>query len=698
MVKNVKTIKYKDWHINQKYVPQVDVDDDEVLEAYWDYHKELCIDGFWLGGVYFPGYLYWHLNFWRVDVDTGIDKHGKPTNEYIAPWFRDNEWIIFNSIYHAESDGKGLVLVGSRRISKTSFMTSYMGHGGTFDSNSQNVIAGLDSTDIKLITDALDTGLNMIPESWQWQKFGSWDKQITLGVEDSKRRRFPFSRYMIRNLDGGTKQERIAGTKPRKLLVDEAGKGWYLKGLAASLPGFTTATGLLACSPIVSGTSGDMSTYEDLKKLFETPRSMDFLEFPNEENYDNPTGLFMGAKYRLEAKEDMPLGTHLLDMREDPLYDMISTIDWDKFDEKELNKINIKVSNEEKAFKITDDKIEQRRLAGDIELYLKEKMYYPKKRADIFLRNSSNFFNKDAITARQKVLQAKKIRGIPVELYHNGEVITWKKSEKMVVTEYPVKTQSKDAPIAIYEFPEENIPWQLYVAGVDSYRLSGDSKYSTSLGSVIIYKRTKNIIGDGWKNTVVATYSARPDDKDIWNEQARLLIKFYNAYTLVENDEYSFIDYMKQKGDAMKYLAPQPAWLKVITPYTTQSRDFGVSRSGLKTREFLDGLIKKELDEVIHKDYDDDGAVIRETLGVTKHNDTMLLEEIKLYEDGVNADRYVAYQLALALARDLDNAEGLNRDEQDKVQMISIHKQKKATSGSKLFGYKAKNNLINRKR
>lgn len=1007
----IKKIKYKDWYLNQDYIPTVDVDGEEVVDEFYAFHEDLCRNGFWLGGVYFPGYLYWHLNFWKTEVDGEPDIHGKPTQSYMNPLLRDNEWIIFNSIYLGEKVGKGVNIFGSRRISKdllnssllytptgeitigeskvgqkifddkgdlttiigvypqgvrpvykmtlqdgrelfcgldhnwsvieraqskkggvhktfnrevvkttkelieagvsrkrkhngykdgkthevnetkywirnseavkygkkdlpidpyfvglyledesksrqylkdlgvfterfipkeylhssveqrmsllqglmdsngsinkngsgiyfsTSFeqladdfcflirslgitakkvkregackknevsddckdvfeisiytdkpvfrlkrklnraqknkksfqqkltktgivsieyvfdaettcievdneqklfltdnftithnttsLASYFGHGGTFDKESQNVLAGLDSTDIRILTDALDKGLNHLPEHWQWQKFGSWDKQITLGVEDDKRRRYPFSRYMIRNLDGGNKQERIAGTKPRKLLIDECGKGFFAKGLTAALPGFTTSTGFLACSPLVVGTSGDVLVVDDAMKLFENPKSLDFLEFPNEENPDKPTGLFMGAKYRLEAKDPWKLGDYLLAHKEDPLIKMITNVDWDKFNLKELNEIEIMVSNEEKAFKITDEKIEQRRLNGDIELYLKEKMYYPKKREDLFLKLSTNFYNKEAIKARQEYLKKVGITGIPIELYHDGEKIRWKNSEKQIITEYPVKTQSKDAPILIYEFPEEEVPqWGMYVSGADPYRQSGNSIYSNSLGALVVYKRTKNIVGDGWRNTVVATYTARPDNKDHWNEQARYLIRFYNAYTLVENDEYSFIDYMKQKGDALRYLAPQPAWLKAVTPYTSQNRDFGVSRSGEKTREFLDGLTKKELDEIIHKEYDEEGNLINEVLGVTKHNDMMLLEEIRLYEDGVNADRYVAYQLALALARDLDNMEGTNKDDRDKITVIEKYNTIRKKSNSTLFGKKAKNNLL----
>jgi len=86
------------------------------------------------------------------------------------------------------------------------------------------------------------------------------------------------------------------------------------------------------------------------------------------------------------------------------------------------------------------------------------------------------------------------------------------------------------------------------------------------------------LTGEKYQDMFVASYCARPAKKETWEEQARLLIKYYNARTLCENDDISFIEYMKAKGDA-HYLEKQPDWLMEIVPNSTVKRDYGVHRS-----------------------------------------------------------------------------------------------------------------------
>ena len=124
------------------------------------------------------------------------------------------------------------------------------------------------------------------------------------------------------------------------------------------------------------------------------------------------------------------------------------------------------------------------------------------------------------------------------------------------------------------------------------------------LGAVYIYKRMSSISGEQYQDMFVASYCARPDNKTTWEEQARLLIKFYNARTLCENDEISFIDYMIAKGDS-QYLERQPLWLQEIVPNTTVRRDYGIHRSAEKIRLFLHGCLKKYTEEVIHREKND---------------------------------------------------------------------------------------------
>jgi hypothetical protein len=287
--------------------------------------------------------------------------------------------------------------------------------------------------------------------------------------------------------------------------------------------------------------------------------------------------------------------------------------------------------------------------------YLKEKMYYPLEVDDIFLNEDTNIFDIEA-AKRQKIrLQQQERTGTPVILFHDedGNGIKHEFTDKQPITNFPLKSSDlKDAPVVIYEFPMESPPYGLYVAGVDPYR-QGQAAYSTSLGSVYIYKRMHDITGEKYQDMFVASYCARPDKKETWEEQARMLIKYYNARTLCENDDISFIEYMKAKGDA-HYLEKQPDWLKEIVPGTTVRREYGVHRSSDKIRDYLHNCLKKYMDEVIHRETDADGNVTREFRGVSKIFDPMLLEEIIQYNDQGNFDRIIAAELAIAQALKMD--------------------------------------------
>jgi len=574
---DIKSIDYKDWYINQKRIP-----DRESAEykPFFDFHKDLCLNGCMMNGTYINPFLYWHLNIWHTEVDV-VDERGRIYQKYANPLLRDNEWVVTNEIDRAQFEKKGLVILGIRRFAKSVIEASYIGWGATFDENSQNVIAGLNAPDIKLITD------------------------------------------------------KLAGTKPRKLIIDEIGKGNFLRGFQAAVPGFTTPYGW-GCSPILTGTGGDMKRFMDAKSLMFDVDNFNFLTYNNEKDEKRIHGLFISYKYRMEAKEPSTLGTFLNQPEDSPLHE-----------------VPMLVSNEEKAKETTETNLERLKKAGDRVAYLKEKMYYPIEVDDIFLNEDTNIFDIEA-AKRQKfrILQQERT-GIPVLLFHDGEKIAHEFTDKQPITNFPLKNSDlKDAPVVIYEFPIENPPYGLYVAGVDPYR-QGQSAYSSSLGSVYVYKRMHDITGEKYQDMFVASYCARPDKKETWEEQARLLIKYYNARTLCENDDISFIEYMKAKGDA-HYLEKQPEWLKEIVPGTTVKREYGVHRSSQKIIDYLHNCLKKYMEESVYKETDENGDVIKEILGVSKILDPVLLEEIIQYNDQGNFDRIVAAELAIAQALKMD--------------------------------------------
>lgn len=629
---SLQSIDYKDWFINQKRIPDKE---SEEYRDFFNFHKELCLNGAMMDGVYINPFLYWHLNIWHTEVDV-IDERGRISQQYANPLLRDNEWVVTNEIDRAQQEKKGLVILGIRRFAKSVLEASYIAWGATFDENSQNIIAGLNAPDIKLITDKIDKGLNFLPEAWRWQRIeDNWKNQVTLGIKTKGGERIPFSQILIRNLDEGNNEEAIAGTKPRKLIIDEIGKGSFLRGFQAAVPGFTTPFGW-GCSPILTGTGGDMKKFMDAKSLMFDVDNFNFLTYNNEKDTTRVHGLFISYKYRMEAKEQSTLGSFL-----------------NQPDDSDLHEIPMLVSNEEKAAEITTSNLERLKKAGDRIAYLKEKMYYPVEVDDIFLNEDTNIFDIEAAKRQKTRLLQNERTGTPIVLFSDGEKIGHDFTDKLPITNFPLKnSDAKDAPVIIYEFPVNNPPYGLYVAGVDPYR-QGQSAYSSSLGAVYIYKRMHDLTGEKYQDMFVASYVARPDKKEHWEEQARLLIKFYNARTLCENDDISFIEYMKAKGDG-HYLEKQPQWLQEIVPNTTVKREYGIHRSSQKIIDYLHNCLKKYTEEVIHVEKDDDGNLVREVTGVSKIFDPVLLEEIIQYHDQGNFDRIVAAELAIAQALKMD--------------------------------------------
>lgn len=625
-------IDYKDWFINQKRIPDKE---SEEYKQFFNFHKEICLNGAMMDGVYINPFLYWHLNIWHTEVDV-IDDNGRISQKYANPLLRDNEWVVSNEIDKAHNEKRGLVILGIRRFAKSVIEASYIAWGATFDENSQNIIAGLNAPDIKLITDKIDKGLNFIPEAWRWQRVeDNWKNQVTLGIKTKAGERIPFSQILIRNLDEGNNEEAIAGTKPRKLIIDEIGKGNFLRGFQAAVPGFTTPYGW-GCSPILTGTGGDMKKFMDAKSLFFDVDNFNFLTYNNEKDERRVHGLYISYKYRMEAKEKSTLGAFLNKSKDSSLYN-----------------VEMLVSNEEKAAEITSNNLERLRKAGDRIAYLKEKMYYPMDVDDIFLNEDTNIFDIEAAKRQKSRLLLQTRTGIPVILFNDGDKINHEFTDKLPITNFPLKNSDlKDAPVIIYEFPVENPPYGLYVAGVDPYR-QGKSAYSSSLGAVYIYKRMHNLLGEKYQDMFVASYVARPDKKETWEEQARLLIKYYNARALCENDDISFIEYMKAKGDA-HYLEKQPQWLQEVVPNTTVKREYGIHRSAQKVIDYLHNCLKAYLEESLLIEKDDQGNIIREMTGISKIFDPVLLEEIIQYNDQGNFDRIIAAELAIAQALKMD--------------------------------------------
>lgn len=598
------------------------------------------LGGVTIDGVYISGWLYWHLNHWWIRIDDE-DEFGNDIRIECHPELRDNEWIRAEHLENCRIARQGYVEVGARQGGKSEFEGSFFGMNAIMFKNTQNVIVCGNDNDLSLLKDKVDFGLRKL---WEGINIPRLDKtwrsnQVRLGYKTTDGDDQIWSYIVIRNAKDGHNTEVAAGTTAKSFIMDEIGKYSFSSAFKAAEPAFKGKNGWRAI-PILVGTGGAFENGKDAENFFYNPESNNFLGIKNEDG--STIGLFLSGLYRQDCKYKSTLGHYIEQTRG-------ITLPKDS----ELFQIEMFISDKEKAYNLIMKEREAARKHPDRTLYLKQVMYYPITVDECFLSASENIFDVEAAKRQKARLINGERTGVPVILYHDGEKINHEFTDKLPISNFPLKqNDSRDAPVVIYEFPVESPPYGLYVAGVDPYR-QGQAAYSSSLGSVYIYKRMHDITGEKYQDMFVASYCARPDKKETWEEQARLLIKYYNARTLCENDDISFIEYMKAKGDA-HYLEKQPDWLKEVVPGTTVKRDYGVHRSSDKIRDYLHNCLKKYMEEVVYSEKDEAGNVVKEVLGTSKIFDPVLLEEIIQYNDDGNFDRIVAAELAIAQALKMD--------------------------------------------
>lgn len=612
---------------------------DDLIE--WE--KEKLLGGITVNGVKFSGWLYWHLNHWHIRGDD-LDKYGNIVRVPILPDLRDNEWIRDQHLQACQENKLGYFEAGGRQLGKSEAESSICIYTATLFQNSQNVIVGGDDADLSLIKDKIDFGIDNLWEGLRKPKIDKdWRKpMIRLGYRLKNGKDIVWSYLMIRNVTRGKNTEGPAGTTAKSYISDEVAKYPFGSVFEAAKPAFMSKYGWRLV-PICVCTGGSFEKSDDAERYFNNPRANSMMPVVDPKT-GKETALFMSGIYRMDCKENMTLSEWLI--REGNL---------PPGEYPELDKITIAVADKEKARKKILQERKDKESDPDKTEYLKLIMYNPLDPDECFMTLGSNIFNAEIAKKQKERIKESEAFGIPVILKNTGsKIIHDTDTRKLPISSYPIKpNESKDAPPVIWEFPiEEKPPFGLYVAGVDPYR-QGKAEFSTSLGAVYIYKRMHDIYSEKFQNMFVASYVARPDSRTEWWEQARWLIRYYNARTLVENDDISFIDYMTSVNDD-HYLEPSPEWLKAVAPTSSIDRPYGLSTANPKIRAHVLSNYKKYTEERLHVERDSEGSIVSEILGVSRIMDSILLEETMKYNEDGNFDRIIAASLAVTLANHLD--------------------------------------------
>jgi hypothetical protein len=249
-----------------------------------------------------------------------------------------------------------------------------------------------------------------------------------------------------------------------------------------------------------------------------------------------------------------------------------------------------------------------------------------------------------------------------LELYrdeHNN--LTVKDSKKLPINEFPIskKTEDKSGCLVVWERPKKDPTFGMYYASIDPVS-EGKTTTSDSLCSIFVYKAPVEVSREenGEQKThieqdkIVAAWCGRFDDIKKTHERLELIIEWYNAWTLVENNVSLFIQYMiSQRKQRYLVTKDQILFLKDIGSNASVYQQYGWRNTGTLFKAHLISYAIEFLREEIDHDYKTDGSVVKTTYGVSRIPDPMLIKEMLAYREGLNVDRLVAFTALVAFAK-----------------------------------------------
>lgn len=240
--------------------------------------------------------------------------------------------------------------------------------------------------------------------------------------------------------------------------------------------------------------------------------------------------------------------------------------------------------------------------------------------------------------------------------------ITVRKTNKPPISTFPIKLNEEDktGSLVVWERPDKDPPFGQYIASIDPVS-EGKTTTSESLCSIYVYKTATQVQrtteqGDIENfiegDKIVAAWCGRFDDINETHKRLRLIIQWYNAWTLVENNISLFIMYMI-KERKQQYLVPknQMLFLKEAQANKTVYQEYGWKNTGTLFKTHLLSYLIEWLKEVVDEDIEDDGTIAKKHYGIRRVPDKMALVEMEAYRPGVNVDRLVSLAALIAFVK-----------------------------------------------
>ena len=599
---------------------------------YWDQQVEYCLKGYTApDGDYITGYHYFYLNFCPIVRIVNRVEDGKNVmdSDLTFPDFYDYDYFYFTGVQEAETQGKHIALIKSRR-------KGYSYKGGSMACRNYYLIPGA-KTYIYASSKQYLTEDGILTKAWEYMdfidKYTAWGKKRQVSSTSMRRR----ASYVVTDEFGNKREEgykseiigvslkdnphALRGKRAKLILFEEGGTfselgaAWQIARPSVEQDGKTF--GLM----VVWGTGGDEgSAFETLKDMFYNPSGYNCLGFENiwdESPSDKLCGFFVPQYTNLDTRDEH--GNRLF---------------MDEYGNTILKPSLQFILDERK--KVVDSATS----TTAVDRYIAERPVTP---LEAMMEFNGNIFPKKelmhhlAMIRTNKKLQNHKQVG---DLNWVNGIPTWVPKKHGDVVKFPLKKDDDPTgAIVIWEHPVKDAPFGLYVAGCDPY--DHDKSGTNSLGSTFIYKRFQSF--EQYYDIIVAEYTGRPATAEEYYENVRKLLTYYNARLLYENERKGLFPYFTSKHSDY-LLADQPSIISDIVGKSTVQRKKGIHMS-VAIKDWGEGLIKEWLTT--------ESSPGEKNL--TKILSEPLLEELINYNDKGNFDRVMAFMMVMIYLQELHN-------------------------------------------
>jgi hypothetical protein len=476
---------------------------------------------------------------------------------------------------------------------------------------------------------------NFLDEHTAWYrpmnpgKIGMWQQQIE--VMKGNRKTLQGNKGTLQTLTFEKSATKGVGGPCRYFFYEEAGiaptMDITVEYLFPAMKSGHITTGMF----IAAGSVGDLAACEPLKRMIEFPVANSI--YPVKSNLLDEKGTIGLTGLFIPEQHSMP-----------PYIDEFG---------------NSKV---EEALKAIDLEREIWKKDLSPEQYQLRISQHPKNIAEAFASREVSIFPPHLITAQLKRIEEKEYPHEHIELSRNAEgILQAKESRRLPIMEFPVtkRTESTEGVIVVWERPVKDPVFGTYYASIDPIG-EGKTTTSDSLCAIYVMKTpvevTKveggNVTNYVEQDKIVASWCGRFDDLTKTHELLEMLIEWYNAWTLIENNVSLFIQHMIFKKK-QRYLIQkdQILFLKDIGANQNVYQAYGWKNTGsiFKTH-FLSYSINYLL-ETLDQTTTPEGDIVKTTYGVERIPDPILLKEMAAYTHGLNVDRLVAFSALVAFSK-----------------------------------------------